>query len=480
MAKSNRTDKAVLKFRIKERRDQRLAGAARLPKSLRQAARAILGRDPHGEQIADHADREDARMAGARMLDDLAPRARLRVFETLMPRLARYVEAAWQLGTRLPYQAGAEGRLFRAPHTPAVSRKMRSDWLAGLIDLMNGHDRSISWLALRAEQVDGYGEADVLGVLFAAVIDGGGKEGNQVFACLGDLARAGQEKGMVRPHVARALLAASRPDGWELIQEMLLDPALGSDQHLVLLESAGFAHPEAFQRLLRLILERGLGRLDAVVQTLDAWLGYAWGAVSQRVINRVLEQVVRFLEDAKARTSALRSEDAETVYLALWAMAFDDAVAVVKPATRLLKDDNVERRFVAAHLLGQLDLPVARSRLRGALGDSDLRVALRALEGLTSDLEGEPGHGGRAREDVFESIERLLRRLPARRQHLEPIVWPWEVLTADVQQVAADLIGNLGPRPAARLLPYLRVVDVDRHAPVAERAGGMRNHRRTR
>jgi hypothetical protein len=472
MPKSGQAKNSLVKSRPRGWREQVLAEIARLPKGLRPAAYASLGCNADGEDLADGKRRAAARQEAARILDDSTARARLQVFETLLPELARHVEAGWQLGQRLPYQRGDAGRVFRAPNSPAVSQRARGDWLAALVELLGGHRHGVSWLAARAPEIDGFAEGDILAVLFAAAIDAGDREGKKVFDILADLLRGEGRKGSVRPHATRALLLASRPDGWELVEKVLPSPHCPDEERRVILEGSGEAHRDAFRRMLRLIQVAELARTPEVVHTLNGWLGYAWGAVSVRLVNGVLGRVLEFLDDPAARTKALKTDDAETAYLALWALAFDDAVAAVKPAAKLARDASVERRFAAVHLLGQLDLPEARKPLREALDDKDLRVALRALEGFGRDTDEE--ENGRRRDDLFEPLERLLQRMPPERTPLDPIIWPWHVLIADAQAVAADLIGHLGHRPASRLLPHLPKMDVERRGEVMRRAAGMK------
>jgi hypothetical protein len=48
------------------------------------------------------------------------------------------------------------------------------------------------------------------------------------------------------------------------------------------------------------------------------------------------------------------------------------------------------------------------------------------------------------------------------------------VLIADAQAVASDLIGNLGRRPATRLLSHLPKMDVERRRQVVRKAAGVK------
>jgi hypothetical protein len=255
-------------------------------------------------------------------------------------------------------------------------------------------------------------------------------------------------------HVVRALLTAGRPEGWELIEKYLLAAQRQEGLRQVVLEAVDEAHPEAFRRMVRLILDHGLARFSSVARAVNVWFGFQWDSVSTGVINRTLEQVLTLLGDADARRAARAGDDPEAAYLALWATAFTDAHAAVGEAAELLTADAVERRFVAAHLLRQLDLPAAKRRLIALTDDPDLRVALVAFEALPDKVElaHASEHGS---DDFFERAERLLARMPAKQAKLGAIVWPWTDTTAAPERVAGVLTDLLGGRPATRLIPHL-------------------------
>jgi hypothetical protein len=149
------------------------------------------------------------------------------------------------------------------------------------------------------------------------------------------------------------------------------------------------------------------------------------------------------------------------VYLALWSLAFDDAMTAIEPAARLLRDPRVERRFAAAHLLAELGLDAATEALLPALGDDDLRVATRALQGIRYA-------GAEPKSDLFEQLERVFPRLP-KEKALEPIIWPWMALTASQTFVAGLLLTHLGDRPPTRLISYLKVMGPWERRTVAEK-----------
>lgn len=496
MIKPDQAQDALKAYRVKDWQQRRLAALAKLPKGLREPGRALMHHDSKGQPITDGDVRRQLLDRAIKQLETMTVRDRLKLFETFFPQLAAHVEAGWKLLPQLPYQRNYDRKAFRLPCLTIASRQSRLEWLTGLIETLSGYEQDVAWLAAWAAHLGQYDMADKIGLLLAAAINSGGPEGEAVFNTLCASARGEHKVGVLGRHIPRALLAARRPDGWEFVEQMLLASQRQEGLRQVILETIDEAHPEAFRRMLRLIRDHALARHSQVVHALDVWFGFHWDSVSVKVVNQVLERVVTYLENPEARQQALNNTDAETVYLALWATAFEDARSAVDVAARLLRDAHVERRFVAAHLLGQLDLPEARDALRQALDDDDLRIALRALENCREETGGDessPGaglgnnHPGRGRreeaeeeeDDLFERLERLLARMPAKKTPLEPIVWPWHVFVADKQRVAAELLACLNERPPTRLIPYLSLMDTYDQSRVVQQLAGMKKWDKT-
>src|SRR5262249_26979753 len=154
-------------------------------------------------------------------------------------------------------------KAFRAPNTPQVTQNSRFEWLSGLVPTVGRFDQDLSWFATWAAHLSRGWSAEELGILFAAAIDAGGAEGDAIFNILGESARGEHEIGAMGRHVTRALLVASRPDGWEFIEKMLVAAQRQEGLRQTILESIDEAHPEAFRRMLRLIAENDLARFSA-------------------------------------------------------------------------------------------------------------------------------------------------------------------------------------------------------------------------
>lgn len=255
-------------------------------------------------------------------------------------------------------------------------------------------------------------------------------------------------------HVLAALLLADRPEGWELIEKTLLAAQRQEGLRQSILESIDVSHPEAFRRMLRLILDQDLIRFSATVRAVDVWFGDLWVASSAGVIKKMLAQLVEFFEDPAARDKALAGKDPQNAFLALWCQATEDARVSIPSAEKLLGHKSVEMRYVAARHLANLDLDLAAGALAYTIDDPDLRVALVGVAHLRYRTESE-GDAHHAADDRFEKIERFLDRMPPKPETLKPLVWPWTEIQAKRSDVAHCLLSTRGKRPATRLIPHL-------------------------
>ena len=445
----------------------RVASVARLPATMRGTARMLLGQEEAPVLLA-VAEQAQATQKILETFAGMDAAARLEFFDAFFPGLAPAVERCWQLLDRLPYQAGWARKPFRAPGHPDALLLRRVNWVSELVSVVGPYQQAVAWFAAWAPHLAQYTAADTLGILLAAAIDAGGSEGDEVFETLCASARGEHAIGAMGRHVTRALLSAARPDGWDFVEKLLLAAQREEGLRQVILESVDEAHPEAFRRMLRLILEHNLARFSSTVRAFDTWLGYQWDAVSAGVVNATIEKMLAYFEDPSVREAAIKGKDAEQAYLALWTQAFGDAPAAVAPAAELLKHSKAEHRFVAAHLLDQLQLITAHEKLLPVLEDADLRVTTRAMMTFQHDADERLKNG-----DLFERLERLLPRYPDKATKLKPAVWPWTAFNVSKETIADALPDKLGQRPPTRLIPHLPHMGVYRRANVVGMLAGQ-------
>src|SRR6185437_10615692 len=338
---------------------------------------------------------------------------------SLLPRLESSVVAALRALERRPYTEGLTRRPFRSSLSGKTLAGLRGRWLASVALLLGDYDADIVWIAGHGAPLAGWSGAVDLGWLLAGAIDAGGATGDAVFEVLAATVRGDHPTSQMGRHVTQALLSCARPDAWELVERMLLAAQREEGLRQVILESVDESHPAAFRRIVTVIREHNLSRFSSVIRAADTWFGFLWDGTSQVKIDSLLGRVLTLLDDAAARDAALNGDDAETAYLALWSIAFEDVDAMLPLATKLASSSSESMRFVAAHVLVQSSWTSAFGPLINLLGDSDLRVAARALGGFFVDRST---HADVAQ--IFERLEQLIARIPKRGQPLAAIVWP--------------------------------------------------------
>jgi hypothetical protein len=441
-------------YQVTDWQSVRLAKLAKLPAKLRSIGYGILAHDDKGNPVkVDYYHPSSIIEDNLKNLNGLKPSERLKIFEILFPQFAPVVEAAWRsFETSWTYQEGYNRKSFRVPG--ATSSKQRS-WLLSLMNnVVRNYEPDLPWLASWSAYLGYYN--DSLGYLFAAAINLDDAVGKEVFEILIASAKGEHEIGAMGRHVVRSLLLSNRPDGWEFVEKLLIAAQRQEGLRQSILESIDEAHPIAFQRMLKLILDENLIRFAATLRAVDVWFGFDLDVLQEKQARVIVSQVLEFLTDPNQQQAGLASDDAQTVYLALWSIAFTNAMTAIESAKVLLQHPEASHRFATVHFLDQLRLNPARLVIMTAIEDPDDRVAWLALRSISAVayelLEAAP--------DTFDRLVVMFPRWSPKPKKLVKLVWDWIVLEASQEQLVAILASYLGKRSPKLMIPYLGICDV--------------------
>lgn len=444
----------------------------KFPKSLKELALAVFGLNENAEDLDDDDDDDDEDETEAqreaklkkkreqlRKFDELTVGDRKKVFAAVAPGLADSIEAAWQLQKTMPYQSG---RAFRAANFPEATIDARVQWLNTLARSTASYKvetLNLVWLARWAKHAFTW-NSDVVVPLLAAAMNGKGREGDEVFDVLYKTVTREDPVGIMSDHVIQSLLLSNRQAGWEIMEKTLLAAQRQEGLRQSILQNADMAHPEAFRRMLRLIIDKDLIRFSSVARCVNIWLGLLWDSISAKVLSQNVESLLHLLENTADRKKALAGDDAEQIYRALCASAMDDAVSTIPLAAKLLKHSKEEVRFVAVWILTLISLELSEKAKTPAIDDPSLHVALLAAiktQGISlGDLQPSFDVDDVYEKDAFERLERLYNRLPEKPQKLAALVWPWTERKIERSMIAGCLLSALGDRPPTRILPYMK------------------------
>ena len=433
---------------------EQLARLKNLSSDLSTIGQLLIQAGPKWEKFQkDQVSRVRFRQEPLSQLKKLNSKHRIVLFSALFPGIASFVEETWTLFDRLPYQSSYQRRPFRNPKQ--LMPESRINWLLRLPHAVGGYEhQEITWFAAWVAHL-GFWGPDALGYLFASAIDKGGKTGDEVFNILVASANGTHEIGVMGRHVVRGLLCSSRKDSWEYIEKLLLAAQREEGLRQVILEAIDEAHPQAYRRILRIVLDHNLSRFSAMIRGFGVWFGLPFEAVNQNEVNKILEKVLQYLDDPAECEKALKDTDAQNIYYVLWSMAFDDVFSALPYAIELSHSPDVEIRFAAVHFLAQTGLKECFSELLCALDDEDVRISARVFGSLNRWEYGEL----LGKSDLFERLERLLPRIKHKQNNLKPLVWDWSPISLDREAVAESLIESLGTRSPKRLFPYIPIMN---------------------
>ena len=408
-------------------------------------------------------------------LENLGDGDRRKLFGALFPPIADYVELSWQLQVKLPFQIGFGRKAFRAPNHPRLTAGSRYIWLQDLVRTVVPYRFDLEFLIVWAAYL-GWGAEQCIGLLLAGALDLADDAGKETLHKLVSIVNGDHEIARPGRYSAIALLSSSQPEAWSAVERLLLAAQRQEGLRQVVIESVDFAHPESYRRILRLILEHKLSRFAAIARGVAVWFGLHVDSAEGKWLDRVIAQTLENLDDSERLRERIERETGESLYLALWAAAFRDAVAAGEQAGQMLQDSNFERRYAAAHLLSELATPDACPYLIQCLADSDLRVALLAAESLPrpanvslpglneiavvfQQLVRQPANQDALDLNAtFVALQSLIPRVPED-QSLAPAIWEWNRIPAKRSQVAAKLITYRGDRPFAQLSCFLPDLD---------------------
>lgn len=435
----------------KDWRDKAGARVRKIPRKLRPLAEAVLAPEPrytNQEAYNQHRARMDAIAAE---IDGLSAADRLAVMTALHPPTGAALARWWVDAVDQPYTEGWGRRAFRAPRNPEATRQVRMGNLRQAVVALGPYGGDAAWVAAWAPHVVGPGARWDAGQLLAAAIDNGGPGGQAVFDTLVAIGRGDHPIGMMGRHVIVGLLRASRTDGWEFVERLLLAAQRQEGLRQSILEAVDEGHPDAFDRMLALVVEHDLLRFAAAVRAAGVWVGLVVDVERVKEVTRHIDRLRRYRADDAARRLALEGGDAWETYLALCATAMGDAVAATDVAGGIVAQRPPDARAAALRFASATQLTSSEELGWATLDDDDLRVAWLAF-GLVRWARHAP-------PDAFERLERLARRLPEKDRALDPLGIEEGPVGVSRGPVVYGLYQHRGRRPLTDLLPWVPAMD---------------------
>jgi hypothetical protein len=303
--------------------------------------------------------------------DNLGLCAQEHALSALAPQLGRDLAGWWNWSAGQPYQRGWLRRAYRSSDR-TDSLAARWSELRQFLHHAVQYPQPLVW---HAEWALHLGEQVPLGPLLASAIAHGDKDVSRVV-----IASIRGEHHISGPsrHTFVALLSSPDPRGWAEVERLLVAAQRSEGLRQSILEAADLAHPEAFARILDLVIEHRLARFAGTVRALGVWIGED---LTVRQEKQVTDAVVMLRQHLRQppRPEALVNADPVDAFLGIWSLAVRDARAATAAAERVLGSTNERNRLAAARLLADFAIPGTAAGLARAVADASVPVYAAAV-----------------------------------------------------------------------------------------------------
>ncbi|MFP3387661.1 DUF4132 domain-containing protein [Brevibacillus sp. SIMBA_040] len=194
----------------------------------------------------------------------------------------------------------------------------------------------------------------------------------QVRNALSDIIYGDNQTALLSHEMIKGIFLSHQEDMYQMIGELLKAARLQEGLRQSIVERMDEGTLSANLHILKLIIDEGYIRYSSVVRALGVWTGMNLEAANQRVAGQLIEQAYRALTEDELRVQWLDSNNANEIYIALWASAVYEERDLFESIERLMSQGQRHQKIVAQYVLANSQNRELRMRLaREQLGATD-------------------------------------------------------------------------------------------------------------
>ncbi len=362
------------------------------------------------------------------------------ILETWFPRFPKVALSALQ--APVTYR-------FRSSVMPSLTSQFETakGWLA----YTRAYDQPLEWMTEYA----GYEWAFQYYTmpLFLAAVDSGN---DAVFEIMLAAAKSEHPVAVMGDYVIDTLMRSNRPEGWDLLEKLLLAAQRQEGLRQSIFNKIMIAHPTALKRMIHLILDNDLLRFSSSVQWAISFLPLAPIEPTPKVLEDAVRDFLTRLEHQDASRAIVKNlkgtPDCRDLYLALYVLAVENLEEAQSLGLLWLKHKDAKYRFVALHVLQRFDL-ATHPDVIALLSDKDDMVALKTRSFVI--LPRETPEQALA---SFQTLKKFLERFPAKLELKSPELWMGAVAT-DPSDIAGQMFDFVNNENARLMMPYKHLLN---------------------
>ncbi|OAB45740.1 DUF4132 domain-containing protein [Paenibacillus antarcticus] len=250
--------------------------------------------------------------------------------------------------TEYPYGTGYERRPFRTSDRQAHLGQVINK-LSSLLS-MECHDFvMIDYLTTADYPLrQNYQMAQTISDVVAFEID---RNNAEVIAALKDVVYGDNQTALLTHGMIKGIFMSHQSDLYVMMGELLTAARLQEGLRQSIVERMDEGTLEANLYMLKVIIDQGYIRYSSVVRALGVWTGMGLESANQRVAGQLIEGAYLVLSDESVRTSWLSSDNANHVYLSLWATAVYEERDLFRGIKHLMEHGALYQKIIAQYVL---------------------------------------------------------------------------------------------------------------------------------
>ncbi|MFD1884723.1 DUF4132 domain-containing protein [Paenibacillus wenxiniae] len=313
-------------------------------------------------------------------LEALAAGDEARLFDPLLsvakhlagPEIIAPVQYIIKHATEYPYSAGYMRKPYRTSnitlHKGRIIEKMSS-----LLRLYGGGFDLHAYL--KQPDYDWHHMPNEVAIadLIARALD----EGDQTIrGLLMDIIHGENQTALLKHSMLKGMLISHQSDCYATVADLLVAARLQEGLRQTIAEMMDEGTLAATTTLLGTIIEHDLIRYSSIVRALDVWTGMNLEASQQRVAKQVVQFIYDALQDENVRHEWLTSENANQIYISLWATAVHEEMDLPARIETVIDSGIRYRKLIALYVLANSQYEELRFTLaRKLLHEQELNPA---------------------------------------------------------------------------------------------------------
>ncbi|MGF7046875.1 hypothetical protein J2T13_001377 [Paenibacillus sp. DS2015] len=250
--------------------------------------------------------------------------------------------------TGYPYGTGYERRPFRTSERSAHMGQVISK-MSSLLSMDCHEFAIIDYLTLTDYPLkQNYQLAQVISDVIAFELDCNNTE---VIAALKEIVYGDNQTALLTHGMIKGIFMSHDADLYVMMGELLAAARLQEGLRQSIVERMDEGTLEANLYMLKVIIDKGFIRYSSVVRALGVWTGMGLESANQRVAGQLIEGAYRVLSDESIRTSWLSSDNANHVYLSLWATAVYEERDLFIGIKHLMEQGALYQQIIAQYVL---------------------------------------------------------------------------------------------------------------------------------